>query len=295
MVGEATQIGNSNEANPVVTQKKEIKTSHDLYERYKDFAQVEKEAIEGKITKAEYLTSKLEFFRDFMKTKSDTVRAIINQNKDLIALLLKKGVDDVNHIVIEDLNKLADSCKNLSIDDKVEVLNTVLAAYHPDTAINHSLKMATELVPIAKDALNLTATEAHQLELGCKIHDVGKLLTSRGKFLDATGDYSILERNSHPKSGRDILELFKLPDQLQDYALMHHEKLSGKGGYPINTSNVPSNVQLLSIIDIYNALSEPRSYKLPLQKNRISNILDKLIKDGEVSEHFCGLIEKLKN
>jgi HD-GYP domain-containing protein (c-di-GMP phosphodiesterase class II) len=81
---------------------------------------------------------------------------------------------------------------------------------------------------------------------------------------------------THPEAGERFLRNSpqNFDPQALDAALHHHEMLDGSG-YPhgLAGGEVPDLTRIMTICDIYGALSEKRSYKAPLSKSDSMKIL----------------------
>ena len=107
------------------------------------------------------------------------------------------------------------------------------------------------------------------MTLGALVHDIGKTKTPL-KILDKPGKLSDAELRTmrrHPVEGYEIL--MKNPDLGDEVAMVarsHHEYMDGSG-YPdgLRGNEIPDIVRVMTVIDIFSALIEARSYKRSLQ------------------------------
>ena len=97
------------------------------------------------------------------------------------------------------------------------------------------------------------------------MHDVGKVKIPIS-VLDKPGKLSPEERaeiNKHPNYGAEILRMDgQFNDEIVDLTLHHHELLDGSG-YPdgLIGSQISDPVRIMTIVDIFSALIDKRSYK----------------------------------
>jgi hypothetical protein len=159
---------------------------------------------------------------------------------------------------------------------------------------------------MAEAISNLPKAVAHAQELAgeaagkslAKIYDDtdGKALTQKDlqnlesmKLSESTGDLS-----EDAINGRDTARIWNnLTEQEKEFcskiALLHHKRIDG-GGYPKTEDDIPLYVQLISILDAFDALTSERCY----QKSRSREEALTMIRDGK-----CGgkmneeLIEKV--
>lgn len=108
------------------------------------------------------------------------------------------------------------------------------------------------------------------LAVSAILHDVGKINIPLN-ILDKSGELTHEERlivEKHPGDGRDILVADgRFGEEIIDMVAHHHEHLDGSG-YPdgLAGDQISLMVRLLSIVDVYAALIDSRSYKHALSK-----------------------------
>ena len=83
-------------------------------------------------------------------------------------------------------------------------------------------------------------------------------------------------------------------EQVPFWAGSHHEFINGTG-YPnhLKGSEVPRETRLLTIIDIYDALTaEDRPYKPPMPSEKAFAILEDMAKEGRVDSKILGMFKE---
>lgn len=108
-----------------------------------------------------------------------------------------------------------------------------------------------------------------QMANAAALHDIGKIaiadeiLLKPGKLTDA--EFEIMK--THTIKGCEILERFKQEDSdfykySYDICRYHHERYDGRG-YPdgLKGDEIPVWAQIVSVVDVYDALVSPRVYK----------------------------------
>ncbi|MEM8839011.1 MAG: HD domain-containing phosphohydrolase [Pseudomonadota bacterium] len=119
---------------------------------------------------------------------------------------------------------------------------------------------------------NLRQDDINRLTVGSLLHDVGKHVISP-KILDKPGDLTESEAaimRRHPVDGAALLKVSGDFDQeVIDIARSHHELLDGSG-YPdgLQGMEVPDIVRVVTVVDIFAALIEARSYKNSLSAEK---------------------------
>lgn len=106
------------------------------------------------------------------------------------------------------------------------------------------------------------------------LHDLGKV-DIPSEILNKPGrlnDYEFSIMKTHSQKGYDRLCQLGVEEQVCDAALHHHEKLSGSG-YPEGTTDITLQTQIITVSDIFSALTELRSYKKPISSSKAFKIM----------------------
>ncbi|MBF0425463.1 MAG: HD domain-containing protein [Magnetococcales bacterium] len=124
-----------------------------------------------------------------------------------------------------------------------------------------------------------------RLRIAASLHDVGKLAMPNA-ILDKPGRLTDDERqkmSEHTYYTRICLE--PIPDfgQITEWASNHHEKLNGRG-YPLGLAadQLDPWSRLLTVLDIYQALTEERPYRQPLPHSQVMAMLERMSREGEL-------------
>ena len=131
----------------------------------------------------------------------------------------------------------------------------------------HSTRVTHYAVSIAK-AIGCSREEIDVLNVSGNLHDIGKIgipdniLLKPGQLTD--GEYEVIKR--HPSVGSNIIGHFTMWTDEQKIIKHHHERWDGKG-YPdgLSGEEIPFLSRILSIADVYDALTSDRSYRKRLQ------------------------------
>jgi HD-GYP domain-containing protein (c-di-GMP phosphodiesterase class II) len=159
---------------------------------------------------------------------------------------------------------------------RVHALMLRLADKDPSTA-GHTRRVATLAVQIG-ESLGLAADRLRLLALGGLLHDMGKLgvpddiLNKPGKLDD--DEYAVIRR--HPGQGRELLnELGGFPPLVLSLVESHHERLDGLG-YPhaAAAGEMELEVRILTVADVYDALTANRVYREAWTSERALALLD---------------------
>lgn len=134
----------------------------------------------------------------------------------------------------------------------------------------------------------ITKESAELIVNASALHDIGKIAIS-DKILLKPGKLTkdeFEEMKKHTTYGCEILERFKQEDNefyryCYDICRYHHERYDG-GGYPdgLKGDEIPIWAQIVSIVDVYDALVSERVYKTPYEVHEAA----RMITEGE-----CGV------
>jgi HD-GYP domain-containing protein (c-di-GMP phosphodiesterase class II) len=159
---------------------------------------------------------------------------------------------------------------------RVRALLVRLGEKDPSTE-GHTRRVATLAVKIG-ERLDLPESRLRQLAVGGLLHDIGKLSVPN-EILNKPGrltDEEFAQIRRHPGAGRELLaELGGFPPLVLDLVESHHERLDA-GGYP---SRVPAGeldiaVRVLTVADVYDALTADRVYRSAWPAERALALLD---------------------
>jgi HD-GYP domain-containing protein (c-di-GMP phosphodiesterase class II) len=133
----------------------------------------------------------------------------------------------------------------------------------------HSTRVTKYAVSIAK-ALKCSQEEIEMLQVSSNLHDIGKIgipdsiLLKPGRLTD--DEYEVIKK--HPVIGSNIIGHFGMWAGEREIIKHHHERWDGNG-YPdrLKGEEIPFPSRILSIADVYDALTSDRSYRKKLEDN----------------------------
>jgi putative two-component system response regulator len=131
--------------------------------------------------------------------------------------------------------------------------------------------------------LGLSPTETDLLRRGAILHDIGKIavpdsiLNKPDKL--TTEEYELIQE--HPMQGVRMIEPLQSVRDTIPLIRWHHERMDGTG-YPdgLTGDQIPFLVRILSIADVYDALSSDRPYRVGLSVDTSFSILRKDAENG---------------
>lgn len=181
---------------------------------------------------------------------------------EFISAAVQDGVGVSRADVSENAAKI---CSAVSQGKTLEWLGAV--NNHHSYSYRHSLHVAGLMIAFA-DHLKFKESDKARMVVGALMHDLGKSKLPL-RLLDKEGPLTPEEMTifrSHPILGFDILKNDGQWDQLTiDLVYQHHEFLNGTG-YPngLREDRIVDPVRMLTIVDIFSALVDKRSYKEPM-------------------------------
>ncbi|MEO2069666.1 MAG: HD-GYP domain-containing protein [Desulfurobacteriaceae bacterium] len=141
----------------------------------------------------------------------------------------------------------------------------------------HSNRVALYSLLIAQ-ALGITGEELSRIYIGAFLHDIGKIGIPDAILLKPTA-LTPVERElvkKHPILGFELLKekKRKIP-RILDIILKHHERIDGKGyPYGMNYREIPVYVNIVSIADVFDAITTERPYRGALSLEAALNIIE---------------------
>jgi putative nucleotidyltransferase with HDIG domain len=142
---------------------------------------------------------------------------------------------------------------------------TTVGCYHMQT-YRHCLFVTGFAVAFARH-LGMREDDQRRLTRAALLHDVGKAFIPLS-ILDKPAELTqeeMTEMRTHSRRGYDALAgAGGFPPEMLDVVLHHHELLDGTG-YPngLRGNQISDIVRLTTVVDIYSALVESRTYRQP--------------------------------
>jgi putative nucleotidyltransferase with HDIG domain len=174
----------------------------------------------------------------------------------------------------------------------VELLLNAITAGDASTA-RHSRRVAN-LTDALAPPLGMSRGERTTLRVASLLHDMGKI---DDRFFDIVHSHGPLteeqraEIKNHPHESADILgPLERIHPGITRIVSSHHECWDGSG-YPDGLQNgeIPLGARLIAVADVFDALTQPRSYRGPLHPEEV---LAK-IREGSGTQFDPGVVRLL--
>ncbi len=205
----------------------------------------------------------------------------LNYAQSSVLKITKRNIEKI--FTVEDGKgcqmELVKECSNAVVDaaESNELGGVLLALRnHHGYSFVHNLKVSA-LMTIFGSHIGLKRNDLHMLAQGGLLHDIGKSQTPIG-LLDKPGPLSEdewVEMKKHVIYSGDIMEDDgNVPPEILNIAMRHHEKMDGTG-YPngLKGAQLDDLSLIAQIADVYSALTDKRSYKPALGKDKTIEIM----------------------
>jgi hypothetical protein len=201
---------------------------------------------------------------------------------------------------VKTLNKTKqDSIKiKESIEKEYEdILATIVDIIERDDkyTAGHSHRVMQYSYKIAR-AMGFSKHRIEKIKTAGILHDIGKVgvrktvINKPGKL--TPDEYAEVQK--HPALGYDIVSTFLPFKEIAEYVRFHHEKLNGHG-YPdgLTADSIPDLVKILTVADIYDALTSERPYREALESDYSIKIMHKMADDSDIDKQILKMLEKI--
>lgn len=239
-----------------------------------------------------------ESVRVMMTGYADVHAAIDAINKGEVFKFLTKPWDaeEFRNVVFDSINRhdmvhslrQADESKLYSLAQTIELKDPYTRG-HCDRVAQYSLSMA--------ERLGLENDRRIFIKHGSWLHDCGKIGVPEA-ILNFNGPLSPEQMEivrNHSRWGAEVARLAKLPEAVVNIILFHHEKYDGTG-YParLKGNDIPIEARIVSVADIYDALTSARPYRGAMDVDRAVKILAEArntYSDPAIVDIFLKIIE----
>jgi len=176
-------------------------------------------------------------------------------------------------------------------------ISLMMVSSHNYYTYTHSINVCMYAIAIGSE-LGLSKNEMTLLAEGALLHDVGKSKID-SSIINKDGplnsyEFEIIKK--HPLYGEEILSASgEIKQEIIDIVSKHHEKTNGKG-YPrgVGKEELSKLVQIVTIADIFDALTTKRSYKEALSSFEAFSLMLSKMRDELNIEILQKFISSLK-
>lgn len=158
-------------------------------------------------------------------------------------------------------------------------LTALMEAVHSkDNYTRDHSQQVCELTSELAVACDLGDADLLAVQMGALVHDIGKIGIP-DQILNKPGPLSTRERvqiERHPEIGAQILRPLPALSAVVPLVLHHHERWDGSG-YPhgLKGAAIPRGAQIISLCDVWNALTSDRSYRPAMSDEKARDIISK--------------------
>ncbi len=180
--------------------------------------------------------------------------------------------------------------------ETIQAFNKFLEA--KDTYTSGHASRVQKYAEMIAQAVNLSEEKTERIRIAALLHDIGKVGISDNilnkPFSLSAGEYAEIKR--HAVIGAEIIEGVDFLKNISTIILQHHERYDGKG-YPfgLKEDEISPEAAILSIADVYDAMTSERPYRKALSKEEA---LVEIKKNAGTqlhptfAKHFIELLEK---
>jgi putative nucleotidyltransferase with HDIG domain len=143
------------------------------------------------------------------------------------------------------------------------------------------------------DHMKIDKEYKEKIEIGAYLHDLGKvcipkhILEKEDKLTKE--EFEIMKK--HVSYTREILEDARIDKELINLACNHHEKLDGSGySKGLNENDLSLGDRIISISDIFCALTENRHYKKSFSKDKVLEILCNMVESNYIDKEIVDVV-----
>lgn len=208
-------------------------------------------------------------FKKFKQDFDDTIDELKGNLNDIV----QKGAAVNTTALLEQATSLMQDASNNS--DFFHMLHNM--RQYDDLTFAHCMNVAL-ISNILAGWLNMSKEDIETATLCGLLHDIGKLaipdqIIKKPSKLTAE-EYEIVK--THTIEGYHILKDQNINVHIKNAALMHHERCDGSG-YPfgITGNKIDPFAKIVSIADVYDAMTAARVYRGPLCPFKVIDIFEK--------------------
>ena len=232
--------------------------------------------------------------KEYNKRLKNILRTNPRKSKRLLAEVLELGVTVPVGEIAHRMRETVDIVLKEYMSDE-DIVKRMIEVTLKDTSTSvHSVNVMLHCLGFARQS----EYEYHDLKsfgLMGLFHDVGKLripdsvLKAPRRLTEE--EFEIIK--AHPSHGYDILVKSRLEKRIRMGALQHHERLDGSG-YPKNLEgkDVLPESKALAIIDVYEALTNWRPYKGPVNSIKALEIIKEEVEAGKLDREMFQIFAR---
>ncbi|MEG2073353.1 MAG: HD domain-containing protein [Angelakisella sp.] len=255
------------------------------------------DTLDTKCNLGNYRQSKAEELEAFLRANENTLFTTEHINLFLqkfnSAALEEMQDDNIDALLRAELPETVREYPKETLFSIAAMFATIID-YKSEITGRHSLGIAQKAMTLAR-YYGYDEETVQKLYLAGAVHDVGKLVIS-DSILEKRGALNAAEYKNiqtHALYSYKILSKIEGFEDITRWAALHHEKLNGKG-YPFGKTadELDKNERMMACLDVYQALTETRSYKKSMPHASAMAILRQMVQDGALDASIVEDIDK---
>ena len=191
--------------------------------------------------------------------------------KDSVNDLITLNVMDTESLLRKPEKLLEESASGIHIFDMLHNMRM-----YDDPTYAHCMNVAL-ICNVFGSWIKMDEEDIKTLTLCGLLHDIGKIMipdtiiTKPAKLTPE--EYSVIK--THSLEGYNAIKSLNIDDHIKNAALMHHERCDGSG-YPfgLKTNRIDRFARIVSIADVYDAMTSARVYRGPLCPFQVISIFE---------------------
>ena len=221
---------------------------------------------------------------------------------------IEAGADDFvskPYKAIELITRVRSLLHAKSLNDQLDSAESVIFALAQaieakDNCTQGHTERVSRLALLMGHQLALSEEEQKALYKGGILHDIGKIAVPDAILNkpERLNESEFKEIQVHPGEGEKICKNLKSIQSAIDIIRSHHERYDGSG-YPdrLVGEEIPLIARIMSIVDVYDALTSKRPYKTALPQSEAFKILDREADmnwwDKKILSEFKKIVSKI--
>ncbi|MEK6265635.1 MAG: HD domain-containing protein [Clostridium sp.] len=271
------------------------------------------EGIENPIV----FSSQILLLADYVERLIDRNKYILHQSNDIVEAIKKLSDTVINKNIIDyfvDLSKREEFWLDLTSPQIYSLLMnhgqfkniqvglediSLISNLYRDLIDFKSRFTATHTTGVAECAVKLSELfglaelDVKSMRIAGNFHDIGKLVIPNS-ILEKPSKLTINEfaiMRCHTYHTFRTLDSIGGLQRIAEWAAYHHEKLDGSG-YPFHLTNVEigTGSRIMTVADIFTAISEDRPYRKGMDKNQIYKIFKTQIEEKLLDKRIVELL-----
>ena len=206
-------------------------------------------------------------YKRFKKEYEEEMESFKDSVNDLITL----NVMDTETLLKKPEKLLEESDSGIHIFDMLHNMRM-----YDDPTYAHCMNVAL-ICNVFGSWIKMDEEDIKTLTLCGLLHDIGKIMIPDSIITKPARltpeEYSVVK--THSLEGYNAIKSLNVDDHIKNAALMHHERCDGSG-YPfgLKTNRIDRFARIVSIADVYDAMTSARVYRGPLCPFQVISIFE---------------------